>query len=388
MTLYRPVRAVLLLAMIAAFYAAIFFVLVSKTGAPGLAGVSDVDSYFDYAAGVLGGGTAYRDVASPYPLFANLLFAAVRLVTSLFGGVNANAFIWAWAALAGVVYVMVLDTVMACASSWLAVLAWLAPPTIYFALLRYDIYPAAATLLALLAIRRDSYLAGAGWLGLAVALKGYALFLLPAYCVFIAQRRGLASAATAAAVAVAPMLLGLLGTTVLTGWQDMTAPFSFQASRPVEDESTYGALNYLLGATIVPTSPVTNWIGRGLQLGCALIAAAFAPRRFDELVDAFLFALLGFIAFLSFHSPQYMLWILPVACFSSSRVILGLALVLSWLAHLHFPLLSALTFGRLNADQLYHLNVIPVTLLHFAIMVVAAHHVLSNRRGTAKLFAT
>src|SRR5262249_41224794 len=151
-------------------------ILISKTSAPSRVAVGDVHDYFNYATGLLGGGAAYRDVASPYPLLANLLFAMVRLITSLFGGLD--AFVWRWAALAGVAYVMVLDTVMARASSWLATLAWLAPATIYFALLRYDIYPAAATLLALLAIRRDSYLAGAAWLGLAVALKGYALFLL------------------------------------------------------------------------------------------------------------------------------------------------------------------------------------------------------------------
>ena len=61
----------------------------------------------------------------------------------------------------------------------LAVLAWLAPSPIYFALFRFDLYPAVVTLMFLLAVRRTAYITGAIWLGVAVALKGYAMFLLP-----------------------------------------------------------------------------------------------------------------------------------------------------------------------------------------------------------------
>jgi hypothetical protein len=379
MTLYRPVRVVVLFALLGGAYAAILFVLINKTSAPSRIAVGDVEDYFNYAAGVLGGGAAYREVASPYPLLANILFATVRLVTSLFDP-RRDAFVVAWSVIAGVVYVVVLDAVIARAPK-LGVLAWLAPAPIYFALLRYDIYPAAATLLALFAIRRESYFWGAAWLGIAIALKGYALFLLPAFCIFVAERRSLTTAAQAGALAVAPTIFCLAVTIALTGWQGMTAPFSFHADRTMTEESTYAAVNYLFGATVIPSGGANNWIGHALQLACALIPAALRPRSFDDLLDAFLFALLGFIVFLAFHSPQYVLWVLPITCLSSSRAILTLALIFSWLSYLHLHLLSALIFSLLDAQQLYRLDVIAVNVFHFSLMAVAAYHLLSRRRN-------
>jgi hypothetical protein len=65
MTLYRPVRVAVLFALFGGAYAAILFVLVNKTGAPSGIATGDVEDYFNYAAGILGGGGAYREVASP-----------------------------------------------------------------------------------------------------------------------------------------------------------------------------------------------------------------------------------------------------------------------------------------------------------------------------------
>jgi uncharacterized membrane protein len=378
MNLYRPIRVALLLTTIGGAYVAIIFVLISKTGTPSRLALGDIRDYFDYAGGVLGGGAAYRAAASAYPFLANILFAAVRLISSLVNP-SVNAFVVAWIGIAVLLYVCVLETIIVRASK-LAVLMWLAPAPIYFALMRYEIYPAAATLFALLAIRRDSYLVGAAWLGLAIALKGYALFLLPAYCVYVAQRRRFAEAVKVGAVAVAPMLVMTLATIAFAGWDGMIAPFKFHTERPLNNETTYDAINYLFGATVIHSTPTLALIAHGFQIGCAVIGAAFAPRRFDDLVHACLFAVVGFIAFSMFHSPQYVLWVLPIACLSSSRAILILALIFSWVSYLHLHLLSILLFSLLDAQQLYRLDVITVSLLHFLLMAVAAYHLMSNRR--------
>jgi hypothetical protein len=381
MTLNRLVRAALLLALIGGAYAAILFVLIRKTGVPSTL-ASDAlaggRGFYDLAGGVLGGGEAYRDAASWYPFLANCLFAAVRLVSSLFNP-SANAFIVVWMGIAVLLYVCIVETVIAHTSK-LAVLMWLAPAPIYFALMRYDIYPAAATLFALIAIRRDSYLVGAAWLGLAIALKGYALFMLPAYCVYVAQRRDVIEAVKVGAVAVAPALVATLATIAFAGWDGLIEPFKYHAEKIANDEATNDAINYLFGATVIQPTRGLLLIAHGLQICCALLGAAFAPRRFDDLVHACLFAVVGFIAFSTFHSPQYVLWVLPIACLSSSRAILVLALVFSWVSYLHLHLLSILMFSLLDAQQLYKLNVITVSLMHFLIMAVAAYQLLSRRR--------
>src|SRR5690606_31165603 len=134
--------------------------------------------------------------------------------------------------------------------STLAALVWLSPAMLYFSLLRYDVYPAVATLLALLAIRRGADVEGALWLGLAVALKGYALFLLPAYGIYLLQRRGIVAALRIGALTVAPMAASLVVVLAFAGWDGVTAPFTFHADRGLNGQSTYDAVNYLLGTDL------------------------------------------------------------------------------------------------------------------------------------------
>ena len=189
-----------------------------------------------------------------------------------------------------------------------------------FCLFRFDLYPAVATLMSLFAIRRTAYIKGALWLGVAIALKGYALGFLPAYCVFIVYQRGFAAAIKVGALAVAPMILSLLVVLTFAGWEGVVAPFSFQALRTLNFESTYAAINYFFSVPVIPDGSEVRWVAQFLQVGCALAAAAMRPRSFHDLIKTFLFALLGFMSFSVFYSPQFVLWILPLICFSDSRV--------------------------------------------------------------------
>src|SRR5262249_54578250 len=171
--------------------------------------------------------------------------------------------------------------------------------------------------------------------------KGYALFLLPAYCVFIFYQRGFAAATKIAVLALAPMILSGLATLTFAGLDGVVAPFKLQALRTLNGESTYDAINYLFGASVIPEISEVPLVALSLQVGCALAAAAMRPQSFQELVNAFLFAVLGFMSFSVFYSPQFVLWVLPLVCFSSSRVMLISAIFLSWLTYLYFR--SAMT---------------------------------------------
>lgn len=313
----------------------------------------DLNVYFNSAGWIVDGGRLYRDVPSEYPVVANIIFAMLRYLANLIHP-GAHAFYIVWAAVAGLVYICAARRIVK-DSTMLAAVAWLAPAPIYFALLRFDIYPAFATLMFLFSARRADYFHGAVWLGVAIALKGYALFLLPAYCVFILHQRGFVAAIKVAALAGAPTVLGLLVILSLFGWEGMAAPFMFHAVRTFNGQSTYDAINYLFGN---PESPLLEWLelrwpkvqwsevqlaAPSLQIGCALFAAAMRPRSFGDLVDALLFAALGFISFSVFYSPQFVLWILPLACFSTSRRMLLSAIGFSYLTYLYFPISYDLT---------------------------------------------
>jgi hypothetical protein len=230
-------------------------------------------------------------------------------------------------------------------------------------LFRFDLYPAVATLVFLFAIRRTAYIEGAIWLGVAIALKGYALFLLPAYCVFMVYQRGLAAAIKIGALAVAPIILSLLATLSFAGWEGVVAPFKLQAVRTLNGESTYDAINYLFGSPVISDGSAVRWIGQLLQVGCALAAAAMRPRNFEDLINACLFSVLGFMSFSAFYSPQYVLWILPLVCFSGSRTMLISAIFFSWVTYLYFPI----SYDLAQPD-LFKAAVIAVSLLRLFMM--------------------
>jgi uncharacterized membrane protein len=268
--------------------------------------------YFHSARWVIESGRLYREVRSEYPLFANIIFATLRYLGDLLHPVL-YGFYDLWVASVWFVYLFAVYRILKDTTT-LAGLAWLAPTQIYFAVFRFDLYPAVATLMSLFAIRRTDYIEGAVWLGVAIALKGYALFLLPAYCVFMVYQRGFAAAIKIGALAVAPIILSLLITFTFAGWEGVVAPFKFHAARTLNGESTYDAINYLFRAPVVMEGSEAGWASL-LQAGCAFAAAAMRPRSFEDLVNTFLFAVLGFMSFSVFYSPQYVLWILPLVCF-------------------------------------------------------------------------
>ena len=278
----------------------------------------DIRVYFASARWVIEGGRLYREVGSEYPLLANVIFATLRFLAYLLHP-GFYAFKGLWVASAWLVYLWCVYRIVKDIGIFVA-LAWLAPGPIYFALFRFDLYPAAATLMFLFAIRRTAYMEAAIWLGVAIAFKGYALFMLPTYCVFMVYQRGFTAAAKMGVVAVAPIILSLLVTLSFAGWEGVVAPFKLHAVRTLNDASTYDGINYLFGSPVISNGSAVRWIAQSLQVGCALAAAAMRPRSFEDLVNASLFAVLGFMSFSVFYSPQFVLWILPLVCFSGSRV--------------------------------------------------------------------
>jgi hypothetical protein len=328
----------------------------------------DLIVYFNSSSWVIEGGHLYRDVWSEYPFLANVVFAIWRyLANFVYPGLIGFEYVWMISA--GVIFLWALCRVAADATP-LAILAWVTPASIYFALYRFDIYPAVVTLVALFAIRRAAYTEGAIWLGVAAAFKGYTLFMVPAFCVFMVYQRGFVAAIRLGALVLVPTVLAMLATLMFVSWQEALAPFRFQAQRGLNDQSTYDAINYFINPLFATQLKLNQipLIPQFLQLASALAAAAMRPKTFEELVNAFLFATLGFMTFSVFYSPQFMLWILPLICFSSSRAIVSLAIVFNWLTYLYFPVIFHLTYGK--TQTLYHTIVVAISLLRLSMMML------------------
>jgi hypothetical protein len=84
-----------------------------------------------------------------------------------------------------------------------------------------------------------------------------------------------------------------------------------------------------------------------LQISISLLAAGLKPKNFGDLVNAFLLSILGFISFSVFYSPQFLLWIISICCFSKDRWLNILAITFSWTTFIYFPTL----FGDFSAQM-------------------------------------
>jgi hypothetical protein len=381
---YRPTRGyAVLLALVACSGLAATYVGLTQVRRTHWFDWSDIRVYHKESGWVAGQGTLYQDVPSEYPLAANLLFAACRVVSDFWRPLAAEdtsyALVWIW--LAWLVYLAVAHDILT-RLGWLALALWLAPGALFFAVFRYDIYPTATTWLALVALRDGRYARGALWVGVTIALKGYALFALPALLVFVMLNRGWGAALKAAVLAVAPFLVANLVVLSFAGFDGMLSPYQFHARRANYGECSLDALYYVMPFLFSGPPRVTGALPGLLQLACAFLAAGMRPRTFDDLVRALLVAVLGFMSFSVFYSPQYCLWILPLACFSRQRSIQRLALAYGWLTFLYFPVYHVIAAQKLTMASaaaagigvrlvMFRACVVAVTLLRIVMMACA-----------------
>ncbi len=326
----------------------------------------DINVYFQSSRWIVGEGILYKDVFSEYPLLANLIFGYCRLVAKVTHPFPSDieSFSFVWTSTSFLLYlfaIFITYTKVSRNSLWL----WIAPASVYFALFRFDIYPSVTTLLALMAIRDEKYTRGSIWLGITIALKGYAIFLLPSYCIFIFYKRGIKAVITNTIICFIPFLAGNLMVLLYAGLQGLLAPYAFHGMRGPNGESTYDVFRLSWIATIFPGLPPL------LQISSSLLPVLKKPKTFESLVDAFLIAIVGFITFSVFYSPQYFLWIIPIAVFSESLLIRKLTVAFSWVAFFYFPIAYDMRNRELAGRILFRVTITLSAVIRLALLVTA-----------------
>ncbi len=325
----------------------------------------DIGVYFRSSAWAVGGGTLYRDVPSEYPLAANLIFGSIRFLASLVTAPDRQewGFTLIWilcglAVLAGCLRLAIRE------SRHGVPLIWLLPAVVYFAALRFDIYPAFALLLAIAAMRRQRVFCSAGWLGMAIALKGFALFLVPCMAVYVFHLAGIRKALIFSVVSLAPHTTMTLVTLLFSGFDGLLTSYLFHAKRSFNGESLWDGLYLRFLVRWFPGLPAL------LTLGFSLGAACLRPRSFDRLIDACLVAVVGFTVSTVFYSPQFCLWILAIASFSERQRLLFVVFGLCLVTYLYFPVAYDIAWNGGISIPL-RIAVTIVTLLRLLVIATA-----------------
>lgn len=333
----------------------------------------DCGTYFRQGTAWLNGQVPYRDYVVEYPPAAVGVFAALAAV----GGYPAFRVVFVLLALA-------LDTASFALvvhqtgrqGGWLAPLTYLVATALLFPVLyvRFDLLPAAATLLACWLLqpmfdpaapapRPGRVAAGGAFFGLGVAWKLYPLLLVP--FLLLTASRGLRQARQVASMAgVAVLVLGLTFLPVLFAgaWGAIFSFLQYQGERGLQIESSYASV-LLVGQALFPlgvyhhpshhahdlagplAAAIVPWT-RPLQLVAVLLVSLVAHRRRLSLARAAAAILAVALATANVLSPQFLIWLVPLAALSlasglgrGDRATAWLLVAAAGLTPLIFPLL-------------------------------------------------
>ena len=338
----------------------------------------DIRVYFASSRAFADGRGVFGSLQNEYPFVANLVFDAVAGLSHLLHPLAQplESFTWMWVTLMWWVYLGVFWLLRRSGTA-IAWLLWLSPAAFHFTLSRFDALPVLATLLALLALRRDRILSASLWFGLAIALKAYAIVLLPCYAVYVLARRNWYRACLECGIVLAPFALAHLVVYVCAGREVMEAPYRLLAHHHLNGESVWDAIALLTGADTRGWLARYPSLPRWLVLAAGVAPALSWPQTFEDFAEAALAALLGSILVLDFQSPQYVLWGLPFVAFARHRREQWLFLLHSLAVFCYFPIAFQMRGRRAGV---WHASIILAHVTRIVLMAAVYHRRFARRR--------
>jgi hypothetical protein len=320
--------------------------------------IVDLPVYERYGAAMEAGRTPYADFELEYPPLALPVFA----LPSLLSDDSAGYRVWFETLMAACGVAAVLGAALVLravgagrARTWAALVAVAVSPLLLGSVIlsRFDLWPAALTVLALAALAARRLRLGAVVLGLAIAAKLWPAVLLP-LAILLARRRSAREAAVAGSLCAAAVALAYLPF-VLADPGGVLESLDRQLSRPLQIESLGAgvllALHPLGPALAVESSHGSqNLAGTGTDLLAAVLSlaqaaalvwvwASFArgPATPERLVRHAVAAVTAFVAFGKVLSPQFLIWLLPLVPLVRSRTAAALLAAACVLTQLWFP---------------------------------------------------
>ncbi|MFI9204199.1 glycosyltransferase family 87 protein [Streptomyces sp. NPDC053048] len=279
--------------------------------------------YFDRIPQSLSGGMEYLE----YPVLTGLFMEIAALLTPGGGTIQHREQMY-WFVNAGMLLVCAAVIVVCSARThrrrpWDALLIALAPAFALTATINWDLFAVALTAAAMLMWSRGRAVATGVLIGLAAAAKLYPVLLLGPLFVLCWRagrlRAFLAAAAAAAGAWLAVNLPVMLtydadGFHIRAGWAKF---YTFSQDRPVDFGSVWLFISQRTGD---PLEDANTYATLLMILGCLAIGALglCAPRRPRFAQLAFLVVAL-FILVNKVYSPQYVLWLVPLAALARPK---------------------------------------------------------------------
>jgi uncharacterized membrane protein len=285
----------------------------------------DVVLYHTYGDAVSSGSVPYRDFAVVYPPGALPAFVAPAPASDF------NAAFEVEMLLCGLTVVVLVGLA---SPRWPALLLVGLSPILVGVLMqtRYDLWPAALTVGAMVALLRDWYRVGWALLAAATVAKGFAICLWPLAAVWTARRAGRSELLRAGAWGAGVLVAALLPFVIVSP-RGVWESFRDQVIRPLQIESLGGSVLmtakraqvvFTYGSHNIPGTPAELLAaGLGVVEICALAWCWWSFARADPDAERFCAlaaaSVCAFVAFGKVLSPQYLIWLVPLVALVRGR---------------------------------------------------------------------
>ncbi|WNE97668.1 glycosyltransferase 87 family protein [Streptomyces luomodiensis] len=283
----------------------------------------DLVPYFDRIPDSVSGGMQYLE----YPVLTGLFMEVASWMTPSGGSIQHREQIY-WLVNAGMLMVCTAVIAVCVARThrrrpWDALLVALAPAFALTSTINWDLFAVALTAAALLVWSRSRPMAAGVLLGLATAAKLYPVLLLGPLLVLCLRAGRLRAFWSAAGGAVAAWLVVNVPVMITTqggglhirdGWKTF---YTFSQERPVDFGSLWLIISQRTGD---PLEDVNTYGTLLMILACVGVAALAlcAPRR-PRLAQLAFLVVAGFVLTNKVYSPQYVLWLIPLAALARPR---------------------------------------------------------------------
>ncbi|WP_127355920.1 glycosyltransferase family 87 protein [Actinacidiphila soli] len=276
----------------------------------------DLVPYFNHIPDAVSGGMGYLE----YPVLTGLFMEVASWLTPHSGTIQSREQIY-WMVNAGMLLVCTVVIAVCVARTnrrrpWDALLVAFAPAFALTATINWDLFAVALTAAGMMFWSRSRPLAAGILIGLATAAKLYPVLLLGPLLLLCLRAGRMRAWGAAFGGAVGAWLVVNLPVMLFAtkGWAKF---YTFSQERGVDYGSVWLIITHLSGKTISGA----NWYATALMLLlCAGIAALslYAPRRPRFAQLAFL-VIAAFILTNKVYSPQYVLWLVPLAALARPR---------------------------------------------------------------------
>ena len=265
---------------------------------------------------------------------------------------------------------------------WDAMLFAASPVLALTGLINWDLLAVAMVACALWAWARGRSVLTGVMIGLGTATKLYPMFLLGALLVVCLRTRRLADLARAVAAAVAAWLVVNVPP-MLTGFEQWRVFWSFNAERGADLGSLWLVWQQA-GHEVSPDLVNTvSWVVfSAVCLG--VLVLGLAARRTPRVAQLGFLLVAGFLLVNKVYSPQYVLWLLPLAVLARPRwrdLLVWQAGEILYFAAVWWHLGGLTASGATNVpDRFYWLAILVRVAAELYLVVVVVRDVLDPRR--------